>query len=168
MARILGLDLGTNSIGWAITEQCETGYKLIDKGVNIFQEGVNKTKSGEEPTVKVRTESRASRRHYFRRRLRKIELLKILINNGMCPPLTEQQIYDWRYKKQYPMNEDFLFWQRTDDKSDKNPYYARYIALSQQLDLSQKADCYLLGRAFYHISQRRGKRQSKKCNKIFR
>ena len=40
MAKILGLDLGTNSIGWAITEQLEDNYTLIDKGVDIFQEGL--------------------------------------------------------------------------------------------------------------------------------
>lgn len=53
MAKILGLDLGTNSIGWAITEQHEDGYTLLDHGVDIFQEGVNRTKSGEEPMVKT-------------------------------------------------------------------------------------------------------------------
>jgi CRISPR-associated endonuclease Csn1 len=42
MAKILGLDLGTNSIGWAVVEK-ENGedFELIDKGVRIFQEGVN-------------------------------------------------------------------------------------------------------------------------------
>ena len=69
MTKILGLDLGTNSIGWAITEQFGNQYKLTDRGVCIFQEGVNKTKSGEEPMVKIRTEARSLRRHYYRRRL---------------------------------------------------------------------------------------------------
>ena len=46
MAKILGLDLGTNSIGWAITEQQDDNYTLLDKGVDIFQEGVALTKSG--------------------------------------------------------------------------------------------------------------------------
>ena len=31
MAKILGLDLGTNSIGWAITEQQDDNYTLVDK-----------------------------------------------------------------------------------------------------------------------------------------
>ena len=42
--RILGIDTGTNSIGWSIveydSEALENKYTLIDKGVNIFQEGV--------------------------------------------------------------------------------------------------------------------------------
>ena len=156
MARILGLDLGTNSIGWAITEQIENGYRLVDKGVNIFQEGVNRTKSGEEPTGKIRTESRSSRRKIYRRRLRKINLLKVLLKYNMCPPLTQEQLDAWRYKKQYPMDEEFINWQRTDDKIDKNPYHARFIALTEKLDLSLLSNRYLLGRAFYHLSQRRG------------
>lgn len=164
MSRILGLDLGTNSIGWAITEKPEEGFSLIDKGVEIFQEGVNRTKSGEEPAVKNRTESRSSRRHYFRRRLRKIELLKVLVKYEMCPPLTQEELDNWRYRKQYPMNEDFINWQRTDDKIDKNPYHARYIALTTQLSLSQLHDRYLLGRAFYHLSQRRGFLSNRKDN----
>lgn len=40
--RILGLDLGTNSIGWAVVEKDDGKFSLVDKGVRIFQEGVNK------------------------------------------------------------------------------------------------------------------------------
>ena len=45
MAKVLGLDLGTNSIGWALVEEREHGYLLIDKGVDIFQEGVAREKN---------------------------------------------------------------------------------------------------------------------------
>ena len=39
--RILGLDTGTNSLGWAVVDRDESGqYSLVDKGVVIFQEGV--------------------------------------------------------------------------------------------------------------------------------
>lgn len=156
MEQILGLDLGTNSIGWAITEKDETGFRLIDRGVDIFQEGVNRTKSGEEPTVKERTKARALRRLYFRRRQRKIELLKVLIENDMCPWLSMEQLDNWRYKKQYPLDEDFIQWQRTDDNISKNPYYDRYIAVTETLDMSEKKNRYIIGRALYHMAQRRG------------
>lgn len=156
MARILGLDLGTNSLGWAVTERTGNEYELIDKGVDIFQEGVNRTKSGEEPMVKIRTDARALRRHYFRRRLRKIELLKVLVANDMCPLLTDEQLRAWRYEKRYPTGEEFLLWQRTDDNTDKNPYHDRYTALTTVLDLSKRSDRHLLGRAMYHLAQRRG------------
>lgn len=154
MARILGLDLGTNSIGWALTEQHENGYQLIDKGVDIFQEGVNRTKSGEEPMVKIRTEARALRRHYYRRRLRKIELLKVLVANNLCPYLSNEQLDAWRYKKQYPLNDEFMLWLRSSDSD--NPYADRYKVLTEQLTLSSMVDRYTLGRALYHLAQRRG------------
>ena len=39
--RILGLDTGSNSLGWAIVDHEDDGhYTLIDKGVLVFQEGV--------------------------------------------------------------------------------------------------------------------------------
>lgn len=158
MARsILGLDLGTNSIGWAIVEKDDAGnVRLIDYGSHIFQEGVAREKNIEKPKVQDRTNARALRRLYDRRRLRKIELLKILIEMDMCPKLTDNELSDWRYKRIYPMNEDFIFWQRTDDKINKNPYYDRYLALTTTLDLSFQHDRYLLGRALYHLTQRRG------------
>lgn len=40
MTKILGIDTGTNSLGWAIVEKKADEYHLLDKGVNIFQEGV--------------------------------------------------------------------------------------------------------------------------------
>ena len=156
MARIFGIDLGTNSIGWAVTEEQDGIYKLIDKGVNIFQEGVAYDKNNEKPMVEKRTNSRALRRHYFRRRLRKIEILKILIHNKLCPDLSEEELNTWRYKKQYPLNEDFLSWLRTDDNCDKNPYHDRYISLTRKLNLDNQKERYILGRAIYHIGQRRG------------
>lgn len=162
MSKILGLDLGTNSIGWAITEQAGTGYRLLDKGVDIFQEGVAREKNNEKPAVQDRTNARALRRHYFRRRLRKIELLKILIRQNLCPALTDEQLAKWREKKIYPLDEEFLLWQRTNDNTDKNPYHDRYRALTEELDLNSRTDRYALGRALYHLAQRRGFISSRK------
>ena len=154
MTKILGLDLGTNSIGWAVTEQNDDTFTLLDKGVDIFQEGVALTKSGEEPMVKTRTDARALRRHYYRRRLRKIELLKVLVEHDLCPHLSKEQLDGWRYNKSYPLVEEFLMWLRSGD--DKNPYADRHAALTQTLDLTTQADRYTLGRALYHLAQRRG------------
>ena len=62
MEKILGLDLGTNSIGWAIRDTSIQGNQLIDKGVLTFEKGVGEGKSGEFPLVQKRTESRGRRR----------------------------------------------------------------------------------------------------------
>ena len=156
MSKTLGLDLGTNSIGWAIVERNDTEYTLKDRGVTIFQEGVARGKESEKPAVQDRTAARALRRHYFRRRMRKIELLKVLIRHGLSPSLTDEQLVQWRTKKVYPVSEEFIRWQRTDDNEDKNPYHDRHRALTEVLDLRLQSDRYALGRALYHLGQRRG------------
>lgn len=157
MTKVLGLDLGTNSIGWAVVERDDNGKcTLLDRGVHIFQDGVAHDQSGEKPAVQERTSARALRRHYFRRRLRKIELLRILIQNNYCPFLSDEELQIWREQKKYPLNDDFLAWQRTDDCVGKNPYYDRYVCLTQKLDFQKKQDRMILGRALYHLNQRRG------------
>ncbi len=55
MAKILGLDLGTNSIGWAIVEKDGTEFTLVDKGVRIFSEGVKSEKGIESSRAAERT-----------------------------------------------------------------------------------------------------------------
>lgn len=152
--RTLGIDLGTNSLGWAIVDNHDGDYEPIDAGIVIFQEGVAREKGNERPSVEVRTQSRSVRRHYFRRRLHKIELLKVLIANGMCPYLSDEELNRWRFKKIYPLNPEFLAWQRTNDNN--NPYFARNEAIKRNLNLSDVRDRLLLGRAFYHLAQRRG------------
>ena len=157
MEKIIGLDLGTNSIGWAIVHRYnDLSYTLLDKGVNIFQDGVAHDKSGEKPAVQERTAARASRRHYFRRRLRKIQLLKILVEQRMCPYISNEDLEIWKLHKKYPVNDDFMAWQKTDDAIDKNPYHDRYRCLTEVLDMDNQTDRYSLGRALYHIAQRRG------------
>lgn len=156
MSKILGIDLGTNSIGWAIVERDGDSTRLVNNGVHIFQEGVNRVKGNEEPAVKTRTEARASRRHYFRRRLRKIELLNILVENSWCPYLAPEELKAWRETKKFPLNKEFIEWLHTDDTSERNPYHDRHRCLNESLDLAKKEDRYALGRALYHINQRRG------------
>lgn len=156
MEKTLGLDLGTNSIGWAIVERDGATQTLLNEGVDIFQEGVARNKNDEKPAVQDRTNARALRRHYFRRRLRKIELLKVLVRHGLCPELSDEDLQNWRHNKIYPLNEEFILWQRTDDNLGKNPYHDRFRALNETLDLSRQQDRHTLGRALYHLSQRRG------------
>ncbi len=156
MEKVLGLDLGTNSIGWAIIQREGDQSTLIDKGVSIFQEGVAREQGAEKPAVQTRTDARALRRAYRRRRKRKIDLLRVLVDHELCPPLTHEQLDLWLQKKRYPLDEAFLAWQRTDEATGRNPYRDRYRALSEQLDLTGEKGRYTLGRALYHIAQRRG------------
>lgn len=155
--RILGLDTGTNSLGWAVVDQEEGGqYTLIDKGVVIFQEGVKIEKGVESSKAAERTEYRALRRQYFRRRLRKIDVLRVLVKYNLCPSLTDEDLKLWKLRKIYPQKDEFMVWQRTNDNEDINPYHCRYICLNEVLNLDRQKDRYTLGRAFYHMAQRRG------------
>lgn len=155
--RILGLDTGTNSLGWAIVDRYDDNhYELVKKGVLIFQEGVKVEKGIESSKAAERTSHRALRRQYFRRRLRKIEVLKVLVKHNLCPDLTDEDLKLWHTRKIYPAKPDFMEWQRTSDEEDKNPYHCRYICTSQTLDLNKQEDRYILGRAMYHLAQRRG------------
>ncbi|MBN2881465.1 type II CRISPR RNA-guided endonuclease Cas9 [Candidatus Woesearchaeota archaeon] len=151
MTKILGLDLGTNSIGWAIVEKEDNEFLLIDKGARIFSEGVKTEKGVESSRAAERTNFRSARRIKFRRKLRKYETLMILSMNNMCP-LPIDEVKEWRKSgfKKYPLNPEFLQWLRTDDEKNINPYYFRNKASKQ------KATLYEIGRAFYHIAQRRG------------
>ncbi|MBG6061456.1 CRISPR-associated endonuclease Csn1 [Flavobacterium sp. CG_9.1] len=151
MAKILGLDLGTNSIGWAIVDKDGNDFSLVDKGVRIFSEGVKSEKGIESSRAAERTGYRSARKIKYRRKLRKYETLKVLSLNGMCP-LSIEEVEDWKKSgfRDYPLNPEFLKWLRTSDDENINPYFFRDIASKQKVTLFE------VGRAFYHIAQRRG------------
>ena len=69
----------------------------------------------------------------------------------MCP-LSLEEVEEWRKSgfKEYPLNPEFLKWLRTDEDENINPYVFRDRASKQKVSL------YELGRALYHIAQRRG------------
>lgn len=145
--KVLGLDIGTNSIGWGIVD--EAASKIKDCGVYIFPEGVKKEEGKESSKAAERTSFRLVRRQKFRRKLRKYETLKVLIKNKMCP-LSLEELEKWRKQKIYPTSKDFLNWYRTDELQNWEPYFLRKKCAEQ------KAKPYEIGRALYHIAQRRG------------
>ena len=156
MDRILGLDLGTNSIGWCVIERDEHIINLLYRGAHVFQEGLRKCKTGYESRAAERTKYRARRVLYFRRRLRKIETLFVLSANNLCPKVAYDVLKEWKLKDFYQDSLQFREWLKTDDSIDKNPYRCRFESINRKLDLNDINDRYLLGRAFYHLSQRRG------------
>ena len=145
--KTLGLDIGTNSIGWGIVNEAE---KRIEKtGVYIFPEGVKIEKGQESSKAAERTAFRSARRLKFRRKLRKYETLKVLINNQMCP-LSLEELEKWHREKIYPTSKDFIAWYRTDELNNWEPYYLRKKCVEK------KCEKYEIGRALYHLAQRRG------------
>ena len=101
MTRILGIDVGTNSLGWAVVDRQDDSdqYTLVRKGSYIFQEGVKIEGDKESSKASARTLYRLKRRQYFRRRLRKIEVLMVLVRYGWCPYLSAKALHDWHVRK---------------------------------------------------------------------
>lgn len=153
--KVLGIDLGTDSLGWSIrNKDIEQGNQIEDAGVVIFPKGVGEEKNNEFSLAAYRTDKRQSRRKYYRRKMRKGRLLRILIQEKMCP-LSIEALDKWTKhvkgeQKVYPKEKAFIDWLRI------NPYEARRDAASK------KVDPFVAGRALYHIVQRRGFKSNRK------
>ncbi len=148
----LGIDLGTNSLGWAVLED----DKIKNCGVLIFEQGIPIAK-GEEASKSPAAERRAfraARRLKYRRRLRKYHVLKLLIENNMCP-LELHELKNWISHGVFPLdNKQFIAW--LDSTRENNPYYFRAKAATE------KVTPFELGRALFHIAIRRGFKSSRK------
>ncbi len=150
--RILGLDLGIASIGWALIEQSsEDSVKDIEIkawGSRIFEPGM------EDDIEKGKGKSRCVQRRlkhslriqYWRRRKRKKELISLLQDSGFLPKDLQPKFFvdmDSRLLRQFPKEQYSLL-------GHIIPYLYRKNALDRQLEP------YELGRAIYHLAQRRG------------
>ena len=130
--RILGLDLGTSSIGWCLGEPA----KIVDMGVRIFPEGMDRSR-GEKSLNQDRRLARNARRQTCRRRRRKEKLKYRLIDFRLLPDDEARLATLFR----------------------ENPYALRARALEERLEPWQ------LGRALYHLGQRRGYKSNRKTGK---
>ena len=137
--KILGLDLGSNSLGWALLEEDNgTAQKIIDVGARIFSKAV---KDGHIPTPKnvKRRDMRLGRRVLQRRARRKQRMLNYLISLKLLPRELQGNT-----QPEILLNEI------------GNPYELRTKALDQQLTP------YEFGRILLHFVARRGFLSSKK------
>jgi len=133
----LGLDIGSNSIGWALIETGERPA-ITDMGVRVFPEGVDRdTKRLEKSKNATRREARGARRTHRRRSQRKQQLLNVLQTVGLLP----------KAESELPS----LF--------HASPYELRKKGLDERLDP------YEFGRVLYHLSQRRGFKSNRKSAK---
>lgn len=179
MSKIFGLDLGTNSIGWALRNPDLTGNQIEKFGVLTFNKGVGIGKTGEYSYAAERTKKRSTRRLYQARKYRLWATLEHLINEGYCP-LSIDDLNKWRlYSKEeaqknnnagrvYPVwNTAFDAWIKLDFDNDgkpdyTSPYQLRKELAETKLDFTKEENRFKLGRALYHIAQRRGFKSSRK------
>ena len=137
MAKLtLGLDVGTNSVGWALVDH--TACQTLAAGVRIFPEGVDRDQQGgEKSKTQSRRDARGTRRQIHRRVQRRRLLRQSLTEVGLLPISPES----------------------LDSLLAENPYELRCRALSEKLDPHQ------IGRIFLHFAQRRGYLSNRKTDK---
>lgn len=136
----IGMDMGTNSIGWAIIESDARGKTsgLIACGSRIFPEAIDAKTSV--PKNQARRAARSARKLIARRKMRRNKVLNLLSRNNLLPVDSVER-------------EKIL----TDNKLYE-PYQLRKRALDEKLDP------YGLGRALYHLGQRRGFQSNRKAS----
>lgn len=179
MNKIFGLDLGTNSIGWALRDPNAPDNQIEKFGVLTFNKGVGVGKTGEYSYAAERTKKRSVRRLYQARKYRLWATLEVLITEGYCP-LSIENLNKWRhYDKDearknnnagrvYPVwDMAFDAWIKLDFDNDGkpdyiSPYQLRKELAETKLDFTKEENRFKLGRALYHIAQRRGFKSSRK------
>ncbi len=150
---VLGLDLGVKSVGWCLL-RVDGGHPtgIIDMGVRIFDAGMDgdvSTGQAESRAV-ARRQARQQRRMTERRARRKRNVLRVLQRAGLLPAGTPDELIP-------PLDQVLL--KRHHGAAGAGapallahvlPYWLRARALTQPLAPDE------LGRAFYHLAQRRG------------
>lgn len=132
MAVTLGLDIGANSIGWALIED---GTRILDAGVRVFPAGVDKFDTKRECSKnETRRTARGMRRQIARRARRKRLLRDALIDAKLWPIDAAAR----------------------DDLLRLNPYELRARGLDEPLPPQH------FGRALIHLAQRRGFKSNRK------
>ena len=136
---VLGLDLGPNSVGWALVDdnlKNPSKSRVVDMGVRVFPEGVDAFDTGKESSrSETRRVARGMRRQTTRRVRRRRYLKAALIEAGLWPA-------------DDTIAEDALY--------GLDPYYLRARALHEKLSPHE------LGRVFLHLSSRRGFKSNRK------
>jgi CRISPR-associated endonuclease Csn1 len=131
----IGLDIGSNSLGWAIVDGSpEFNGENIIAGVRVFSGGTAKTQAGEQSRNSDRRAARQARRQNDRYSRRKRKLKKVLITAGMYPCEPKEQ----------------------ESLIEIDPYFLRRKGLYEKLTPEE------FGRALLHLNQRRGFRSSLK------
>lgn len=136
--RRLGLDIGSNSIGWCLIEYDEfnpIGEKIVDIGARIFADGRD-PKSGASLAVDRRA-ARSARRRRDRYLGRRTAFLETLVRYGLMPAHSDEAKLI----------------------GERDPYTVRRRALGEKLAP------YEIGRALFHLNQRRGFKSNRKAER---
>ena len=175
---VLGVDLGTNSVGWALLHaEILEGNKvspkgILDSGVHIFDAGTDgqpdDISAGRDGAKgKERRDARSRRRQLERRARRKVKLLHTLQRCGLLP---EGKVSNAKQRHTYLQELDrelFIAVSRRNPVADPPhlataqylPYRLRALAVAVRIEPHE------IGRALYHLAQRRGFLSNRKAGK---
>ena len=141
----LGIDLGTNSLGWWAFAVKKNGTRWevtdsIDGGSYIFSDGREPSEKGRvgESKAVARRFARGMRRNRDRRKVRLRALMQELLTLGLMPKEASERQSLFQSKKNDP------------DPEKNNPYRLRTEALNRTLKPEE------LGRVLFHLALRRG------------
>ena len=144
MKKILGLDLGTNSIGWAVVNEAESEAEkswIIKLGVRVnpltVDEQTNFEKGKPITTNATRTLKRSMRRNLQRYKLRRENLIEVLKENGFI--------------------DDETVLSENGNKTTFETYRLRAKAASKEISLEEFARVLLM------INKKRGYKSSRKA-----
>jgi CRISPR-associated endonuclease Csn1 len=137
--KTLGLDLGPNSIGWALVEDNDNvSGRIIACGVRVFPEGVDAFDTAKESSRNEQRRTARMMRRQIRRRARRRKIVTAaLIEAGLLPANDVERA----------------------KVLELDPYPLRARAVSERLEPFD------IGRILYHLNQRRGFLSLKKVSK---
>jgi len=171
---ILGLDIGTNSIGWALMKTEDQGGRLVPvgierTGVRIFEAGVaGSIEQGRtESHAKARREARMLRRGVFRDSQRLRRAFRLLQEAGLLPGDPHQPAGRDRIIKKLDAElrttwERKLMAEGIDTAAVKVAVHHNLPYFLRARGLDEKLEPYEIGRAFYQLAQRRGFKSARK------
>jgi len=159
----LGIDMGTGSIGWAaVLETDDQPTEIIAMGVRRFEAGVlGDIESGrDESRATARRDARGPRRLTWRRQYRLRKVFRLLQKMDLLP--SGDDSHDERHRVLAEFDKQFRESPDCPDPQAANqmlPYLLRTRALDEKLSRHE------LGRALYHLAQRRGFQSNLKAAK---
>jgi CRISPR-associated endonuclease Csn1 len=171
---ILGLDIGTNSIGWALLRAEKQGERLVPvgierTGVRIFEAGVsgNIEQGRTESHAKARREARMLRRGVFRDAQRLKRAFRMLQKAGLLPgdphrPAERDRIIKKLDAELRTTWEKKLTAEGMDAAAVKIAVHHNLPYFLRARGLDEKLEPYEVGRAFYQLAQRRGFKSARK------
>ena len=158
---VLGIDLGTNSLGWSIIGLVDgEPASLIRAGVRVFEAGMDDSKGPgrEESRNKTRRDARMHRRQLWRHQRRMLKLARMLQRFGLLPAGDLSQP-DARQDFFNRVDSEILksVWFAEKEKSGKYPAPRQVMAyILRAAALDERLEPHFSGRALYHLAQRRG------------